>query len=101
MSRCVRIFRTECRTECVDAAECLGICLAVQLPAHGQAGLFPEEILCIVHGPVLIFRDIFHIKGSHAEHLSRSLTVAPRDQRSVHIHKSSLLEKLMDRISRQ
>ena len=41
----VGILRTECRSECVNVAECLCISLSVQLSAYGKVCLLSEEIL--------------------------------------------------------
>ena len=95
----VGIFRTEGRTEGVDVAESLGKGFAVQLAAHRKIGRFPEEILREVHLSLFIDRNIRKIHRSHLEHLSGSFTVTACDQRRMHIHKSSLLEEFMDRIS--
>ena len=101
MARCVRIFRAECRAKRINAAESLGVSLAVQLSTDRKACLLPEEILCVIHCAVLILRYIFHIQRSHAEHLAGPFAVTSCDQRGVYIDKSSLLEKLVDRICRQ
>ena len=97
----VRVLCTERRTECINTAECLRIGLAVQLSAYRQVGLFSKEILTVIDASVFVFRKILHIQRRYTEHLSRTLAVASGDQRSVHIHKSPLLEKAVDRICRQ
>ena len=61
MSRGVGVLRAERRSKGIDAAERLRVGLAVELSAHGQARLFPEEILRVIHTAVLVLRNIFHI----------------------------------------
>ena len=97
----VGILRTEGRPECIDITECLRIRLSVQLTAHGKACLLPEEILAVIHAALLRLRRFLHIQRGHPEHLPGAFTVASRDQRRMHIDKSSLLKELMKRVSRQ
>ena len=97
----VGIFRPEGGAEGINVAEGKGIGFRVKLSAHRQVGGLSEEILAVVHLSVLCLRDIFQIQRGHLEHFSRALTVASRDQRSMHIDKASFLEKAVDGVSRK
>src|SRR5699024_6291992 len=94
----VGILRTECRSECIDITEGLCKCLCVELSAYRQACVFVEEILAVIDASIFQFRRILKIHCRYLEHLSCTLTVASGDQRSVHIHESSLLEELVNRV---
>ena len=97
----VGVFRAEGRTKGVNVAECLGEGFAVELAADGQACFFVEEILCEIHGTILVFRNILKIQSGYLEHFAGAFAVTSGDQRSIDIYESSLLEKLMNRISAQ
>ena len=97
----VGILRTECRSECVNVAECLCISFTVQLSAYGKVCLFSEEIFGVIHASVCVLWYIVQIHSCYLEHLSCTLTVTSCDQRCVYIYKSSLLEEFVDRISGQ
>ena len=97
----VRVFCTECRSECVNVAECLRVSLTVQLSTYRKVCLFSEEILGIIHASVCVLRYVVQIHGCHLEHLSCTLTVTSCDQRCMYIYESSFLEEFVDCISSQ
>ena len=97
----VGIFRPEGGSEGVNVAECLGIGFAVELSAHRQIGGLSEEVFGEIHLSLVGFGNIVQIHGGHLEHFSRALAVTAGDQRGMHIHKSSLLEKFVDGVGDQ
>ena len=92
----VRILCTECRSKCINVAECLCISLSIQLATYGKACLLAKEILCVIYFAVISLRHIVHIQCSYLEHLTCALTVTCCDQWCVNIYKSSLLEEFVD-----
>ena len=101
MSGRVRILCTEGRPEGINIAKSLCICFCIQLTADRQAGLFSEKVLAVIHRSFFRLRNIFHVQCSNPEHLAGPFTVTSGDQRCVHIHKPSVLEKFVKRISGQ
>ena len=101
MAGSVGIFCPERRSKRINIAECLGIRLSIQLAAHRQIGGFSEKVPGKVNFLFVIQGNVFQIQRGHSEHFSGSFTIASGDQRRMHIHKSSLLEELMDSVSRQ
>ena len=96
----VGIFGAEGRAKGVHIAKGHGEVLGVQLAGHGQAGLFAEEVLGVVHLPVLGLGDVVQIQGGHLEHLAGALAVAAGDDGGLHIDEAPALEELMHRIGR-
>ena len=92
----VGVLRPEGGAEGVNTAEGHGEVLAVELAGDGQIGLFAEEVLGIIHLPVLGLGHVVQVQGSHLEHLTRALTVGGGDDGRVDIDKAPVLEEAVD-----
>ncbi len=97
----VGVFGTERRSEGIYVLKSKRIGFHIQLPADGQIRGFSEKILAVIDTSVLIFGNVFKIHGSHLEHFAGALAVASRNQRRMHIDKSSLHKESMNRIGNQ
>ena len=89
----VGVFSPEGGTEGIDIAKGQGIYLGLQLAAHGQTGPAPEKLFL---GAALACSRMRPC-GRHLEHLTGSLAVTGCDDRSMHLHEASLLEKTVYR----
>ena len=99
MTRCIWIFRTECRSECINCSQSSSSQFTFQLSGNRQTGLFAKEIIIINNRSVFIFLQIIEVHGSNLEHLSGTFTVWCCNQRSVEIEETSFMEELMNRNS--
>ncbi len=96
----VGILGAEGGAEGVHITEGHGEVLGIQLTGHGQAGFLAEEVLGVVHLPVLGLGDVVQVQGGHLEHLAGALAVAAGDDGGLHIHEAPALEELMHRVGR-
>ena len=101
MARGIAALGAEGRAEGVNVAEGHTIGFHVQLAGNGQARGLAEEILREVDAAVFPARRVFGIKRGHAEHFARAFAVAGRNQRSMHVHKSLIVEEFVDGLRRQ
>ena len=97
----VGVLGPEGGAEGIHIAEGHGEVLGVQLAGHGQAGFLTEEVLGVIHLPVLGLGDVVQVEGGHLEHLAGTLAVAAGDDGGLYIHKTPALEKLMHRVGRR
>ena len=93
----VGIFGAEGGAERIHIAKSHGKGLGIKLAGYCQVRGFAEKVLAEVHRTVFSQRRIFGVQRSHAKHFTRALAVAGSDQGRMHIHKATLLEKLMHR----
>ena len=98
MARRKGVFRAERGAEGVNIAERKRKGLAVKLAADGEVCRGAEEILREIHRAVLRARRVGRVKCRDAEHLARTLTVARRDQRGMHIKEAALIKEAVDRL---
>ena len=75
VTRSIRIFSTESRTEGINSAQCRGSQLTFQLTGNSQTCLFAKEIIIINNRAVFILLQVIEILGSNLEHLTGSFTV--------------------------
>ncbi len=92
----IGILGTERRTECIDGSQCSSGKFAFQLSGNSQAGLLSEEVIIVNNGTVLIFLQVVKVLRSHLEHLACAFAVGSRDNRSMKIEESSVMEELVD-----
>ena len=97
----VGVLGAEGGTEGIHIAEGHGKVLGVQLAGHGEAGLFAEEVLRVVHLTVLGLGNVVQIQRGDLEHLAGALTVGAGDDGSLDIHEAAALEELMDGVGRR
>ena len=83
--------------EGVHVAEGHGEVLGVELAGHGEVRRLAEEVLAVVHLPVLGAGRVVGVERGHAEHLARALGVGAGDDGRVHVDEAAVLEKLMHR----
>ena len=96
----VGVLGPEGGAEGIHIAEGHGEVLGVQLAGHRQAGFLTEEVLGVVHLPVLGLGDVVQIQGGHLEHLAGALAVAAGDDGGLYIHETPALEELMHCVGR-
>ena len=90
MTRCIRVFRSEARSECVNLSECHSGNLSLELSRNGKPCGFAEKVVCIILLGTLVLVGIAY--GCYLEHLSGTFTVTARDKRSVYVYITSVLE---------
>ena len=89
MAGSVGVLRTECGTEGVDLSQRSGSELALELAAHCEACLLPEEILGIVDSALLVARErLLKVQGRHLEHLAGTFAVGLGDEGSVEVYEA-------------
>ena len=96
VARSVGVFCTESRTEGIDSTEGRSTKLAFKLTAHGQCRGLAEEVGRVVDLSIFVAGRIVDIEGRYLEHGTCTLTVARRDERSIEIEETTLLEELVD-----
>ena len=96
----VGVLGPEGGAEGVHIAEGHGEVLGVQLAGNGQAGLFAEEVLAVIHLTVLGFGHIVQIQRRHLEHLAGALAVRAGDDGGLDIDEAVALEELVHRHGR-
>ena len=96
----VGVLGAERGAEGVHIAEGHGKVLGVQLAGHGEAGLFAEEVLGVVHLPVLGPGDVVEIQRGHLEHLAGALAVGAGDDGGLDIDEAPALEELVNGVGR-
>ena len=95
----VGIFCPEGGTEGIHIAEGHGEVFGIELAGNGEAGLLAEEVLAVIHLPVLGPGHIVQIQRGHLEHFACALAVRAGDDGGLHVYKAPLLEKLMHGVS--
>ena len=93
----IGVFGAEGRAEGVDIGKRRGKQLALQLSAHGQAGLGAEEVLVPGDAPVNL-RRVVRVEGRHPEHLAGTLTVVGGNDRRMDVEETALLEEGVHRV---
>ena len=96
----VGVLGPEGGAEGVHIAEGHGEVLGVQLAGNGQAGLFAEEVLAVIHLTVLGLGYVVQIQRRHLEHLAGALAVRAGDDGGLDIDKAVALEELVHRHGR-
>ena len=96
----VGVLRTEGGAEGIHIAEGHGEILRIQLAGHRQAGFLTEEVLGVIHLPVLGLGDVVQVEGGHLEHLAGTLAVAACNDGGLYIDEAPALEELMHRVGR-
>ena len=90
------VLRPKGGAEGVDVPEGHGEGLAVELAGAGEVhGLF-EEVLGVVHLPVLGTGEFFEVQGGHLEHLAPALAVGVGQDGGVDVDEAPILEELVD-----
>ena len=98
MARCIRVLCTESRTECINCAERRRCQLALKLTGHGQTRLLAEEIAVIDYAAVLVLLEVVQIHCRDLEHLPCTFTVRSRNERSMEIIETLVMEELVDSV---
>ena len=98
MARGIGVFGTERGAERVDAAQRQRAQLAFELARHGEVARFAEEILRIIDRALLGPRQVVQIERRHLEHRTGALAVRSRDDRSMEIVETVVVEILVDGI---
>ena len=98
MSGRIRVFGPERRPERVDLRQRQRAELSLELARHGQVAGFAEEILCIVYLSCVVPRHVVQVERRDLKHGAGALGVAARDQRSVEIEESPVVEILVYRV---
>ncbi len=96
MSGGVGVLGAECGAEGVDGSESCGTELAFKLTAYGEGGGFAEEVGREVNLSVLGLGEVVEVERSHLEHGSGAFAVRGRDEGSVEVEESALLEEAVD-----
>ena len=101
MSLSVAVFSAKGRPEGIDIAEsgCKGF--GGQLAGNGQAGHLAEEVLAVIHRPVIILRYVGKIQRGQLEHFTGPLRVRTGDQGGVQVYEIALLEEFVNGKSSQ
>ena len=92
----VGILRPEGGTEGIHVTKGHGEVLGIQLAGHGEAGLFAEEVLAVIHLPVFGPGNVVEIQRRHLKHLAGAFAVGAGDDGSVDIYEATALEELVD-----
>ena len=90
----VGVLRPEGGAEGVDVAESHGEVLGVELTGDRQAGPLAEEVLAVIHSPLLRPGDVLQVQGRHLEHLACALAVTGSDEGGMDIHEAPVLEEV-------
>ena len=98
MSGRIRVFGPERRPERVDLRQRQRAELSLELARHGQVAGFAEEILRIVYLSCVVPRHVVQVERRDLKHGAGALGVAARDQRSVEIEESPVVEILVYRV---
>ena len=96
VARGVGVLRPEGGAEGVDLAHGGGAELALELAAHGEAGLLAEEVLGEIHIALLVQRDVLEVHRGDLEHVAGALRVGFGDERGVQIDEALVVEELVD-----
>ena len=92
----VGILRPEGGTEGIHVTKGHGEVLGIQRAGHGEAGLFAEEVLAVIHLPVFGPGNVVEIQRRHLKHLAGAFAVGAGDDGSVDIYEATALEELVD-----
>ena len=79
MSRGVRVFRTESRTERVNLGQCRGERFRLKLPAHRQIGCSGKEISCVIDLAISFPRRIVWVDGGDPKQFACTFAIASGD----------------------
>ncbi len=96
VARRVAVLGTECRSEGIDLTQSRSTQLALQLTGDGQRCHLAEEIVVVDDAAVLVLLQVVKVLGRNLEHLACALAIGCRDERSMEIVETMLVEVLMD-----
>ena len=96
VARGVGVLRPEGGAEGVDLAHGGGAELALELAAHGEAGLLAEEVLGEIDIALLVQRDVLEVHRGDLEHVAGALRVGFGDERGMQIDEALVVEELVD-----
>ena len=91
MTCSMRVLGTECWSKCINIAKALRHSFALQLSCWGQERFFAHQLI----GRTQIVIFCINILRGYAKQVARTLAIARCDNRSMCIHKSTTIEKLV------
>ncbi len=99
MATRVAVLGAEGGAEGVDLAHREAVGLDVELSRDGQVSFAAKEVLAKVHTALLCTRQVGHVQGRDAEHLSGAFAVIGGDDGGVNPVEAALMEEAVDSLS--
>lgn len=92
----ITVFSTESRAESINLSECSSTKFTFELSTDSEGSHLAEEVVRIDNLSVFILFEIIEVLRSNLEHLAGTLTVASRNERSVEIIETLVMEELVN-----